>query len=227
MFLQSVEYVQPLSIRPPSVCHHVSRNARYGWPQCSRRFALLPALGLVLLVARYRQSTDSDRRQMRWPLATAAVVVLGLLVSGLLEDVIGPAGQAGVFVPAAAALPSSFLIGMLRHSEELERLAEVEASRSRLVEATVLERRRIERDLHEGAQQRLIGLLTQIELARERVETHDPATARELEHIREGLRAAHQELRELAQGIFPSTLTDHGLAEAVRSAMTRMPGSPT
>lgn len=196
MFLQSVEYVQPLSIRPPSVCHHVSRNARYGWPQCSRRFALLPALGLVLLVARYRQSTDSDRRQMRWPLATAAVVVLGLLVSGLLEDVIGPAGQAGVFVPAAAALPSSFLIGMLRHSEELERLAEVEASRSRLVEATVLERRRIERDLHEGAQQRLIGLLTQIELARERVETHDPATARELEHIREGLRAAHQELRD-------------------------------
>ena len=189
--------------------------------------SMAPMLGLVLLVMRYTRSPASDRVQMRWPLVTAAVVAAGLVTTGLLEDVLGPAGQTAVFVPAAAALPASFLIGLLRHSEEAERLAAVEASRARLVEAATSERRRIERDLHDGAQQRLIGVLARVELARDRVHGLDPQAARELEEIREGIRGAHQELRELARGIYPPALTDHGLAEAVRSAMTRMPGSPT
>ena len=189
--------------------------------------SLAPVLGLVLLLARYPRSSAADRRQMRWPLVTAAVVAAGLVSTGLLEDLLGPAGQTAFFVPAAVALPASFLIGLLRHSEEAERLAAVEASRARLVEAATSERRRIERDLHDGAQQRLIGLLARVEVARDRVQGLDPQAARELEDIREGIRGAHQELRELALGIYPPALTDHGLAEAVRSAMTRMPGSPT
>ncbi|HEV2086708.1 MAG TPA: histidine kinase [Cryptosporangiaceae bacterium] len=189
--------------------------------------SMVPVLGLMLLVARYPRSPAADRVQMRWPLVTTVVVAAGLVTTGLLEDVLGPAGQAAVFVPAAAALPASFLIGLLRHSEEAERVAAVAASRARLVEAATSERRRIERDLHDGAQQRLIGLLARVELARERVAAIDPQAAREFEEIREGIRSAHQELRELAQGIYPPALSDHGLAEAVRSAMARMPGSPT
>ena len=189
--------------------------------------SFLPVLGLALLMARYPRSSASDRVQMRWPLVTALVVAVGLVTSGLLEDVLGPAGQAAVFVPAAAALPASFLVGLLRHSEEAARVAAVEASRARLVEAATGERRRIERDLHDGAQQQLIGLLTKVELVRERIGAVDPEAARELEEIREGMRRAHRELRELALGIYPPALTDHGLAEAVRSAMSRMPGSPT
>lgn len=79
--------------------------------------SLAPVLGLVLLGVRYPRSPAADRTQMRWPLVTAAVVAAGLVTTGLLEDVLGPAGQAAVFVPAAAVLPASFLIGLLRHSE--------------------------------------------------------------------------------------------------------------
>jgi signal transduction histidine kinase len=90
------------------------------------------------------------------------------------------------------------------------------ASRARLVETAASERRRIERDLHDGAQQRLTALLVHLELAAERARA-DPSTAvAALEAAEEEVSAATDELRELAHGIHPSVLTDHGLADALR-----------
>jgi signal transduction histidine kinase len=133
--------------------------------------------------------------------------------------------QAALFVTAGAALPASFLVGLLRHTEQADRLAAVEDSRARLVEVADRERRRIERDLHDGAQQQLLGLLTRVELARASLGDSEPGAGvdAELRAIGEGIREVHRDLRELARGIHPPVLTDCGLAEAVASAATRLP----
>ncbi len=90
------------------------------------------------------------------------------------------------------------------------------ASRARIVESAADERRRIERDLHDGAQQRLTALLVRLQLAAERAR-EDPATGvAALEAAQAEVAVATDELRELARGIHPSVVTDHGLADALR-----------
>ena len=95
------------------------------------------------------------------------------------------------------------------------RVEELRASRARIVRAGDEERRRLERDLHDGAQQRLVALALNLKLARASVES-DPAAATELldDAIAE-LVEATAELRELARGIHPAILTDRGLDAAV------------
>jgi signal transduction histidine kinase len=86
---------------------------------------------------------------------------------------------------------------------------------ARLVAAAAAERRRIERNLHDGAQQRLVAVSMSLGLAATKLLT-DPATASALlGEARATLNTALQELRELSRGIHPSTLTDHGLAAAM------------
>jgi signal transduction histidine kinase len=92
---------------------------------------------------------------------------------------------------------------------------EVRRSRARLVEAADAERRRIERDLHDGAQHRLISLAGKLRRARE------PGSEGLLEEVEADLLLAIDELRELAQGVRPSTLADFGLAGAIKSIAAR------
>src|SRR6478609_8376172 len=100
-----------------------------------------------------------------------------------------------------------------RHEVERARMQELRASQARIIEAADAARRRIERDLHDGAQQHLVALA--LEVRRARAE-RDPATAVAfLEHVGEGLARASAELRELAHGIHPAVLTERGLAAAV------------
>jgi signal transduction histidine kinase len=110
-------------------------------------------------------------------------------------------------------------------AEEVERqLAEVRASRARIVTATDAERRRVERDLHDGAQQRLISL--SMELGRLRAaagRAPDPELAGALAGLAGELDAAIEELRELARGILPPILSDAGLGPAVESLALRAP----
>lgn len=183
---------------------------------------LAPLVGLSLLLARYPPAPEADRAQMRWPILTTAVLVIGILTTGLIEATIGAPIQAALFVVGGAALPASFLVGLLRHSAEAERLAATQASRARIAEASEAERRRIERDLHDGAQQQLIALLSRVELARSEHPAADDPVRVELDAIAEGISEVHRDLRELARGIHPAILTDRGLPEAVTSAAARL-----
>lgn len=103
-----------------------------------------------------------------------------------------------------------------------ERLVEVTRSRARLVDAFAIERRRIERDLHDGAQQRLVALNMQIGLARLEVPAGSPA-GEPLARAHELAKQALTELRELIRGVHPQILTDRGLAAAVKDIADRAP----
>jgi len=110
-----------------------------------------------------------------------------------------------------------------RLAAEVEaQLQEVRASRARIVEAGDLERRRVERDLHDGAQQRLVSLSLELQVARRAVgDGGDPAVRRSLDRAAEEALSALAELRDLAIGIHPLILTESGLGEAVESLADR------
>ncbi|MGW4061398.1 sensor histidine kinase [Amycolatopsis sp. NPDC004747] len=112
-----------------------------------------------------------------------------------------------------------------RLTAELEqRLAEVRASRARLVAAGDEERRRLERDLHDGAQQRLVSVVLLLRMAARRSGTDLPPELRALlTGAVDELQTAITELRELARGIRPAILTEAGLVAAVRSLADRIP----
>jgi signal transduction histidine kinase len=101
-------------------------------------------------------------------------------------------------------------------------LREVLRSRARLVDAFEIERRRIERDLHDGAQQRLVALSMSLGLARLDLPPDSPVAER-LAGAHEEAKRALAELRELIRGVHPRVLTDRGLAAAVREVAGRSP----
>ena len=102
-----------------------------------------------------------------------------------------------------------------------EKLDQVRASRSRIIEATDAERRRIERDLHDGVQQHVLGLAAQLTAAVHR--TDDPAAHEAFLEARDGLREVLAKLRALAHGIHPAVLTQGGLRPALEDVAERLP----
>jgi PAS domain S-box-containing protein len=99
---------------------------------------------------------------------------------------------------------------------------ELAASRARLVEAGDAERRRLERNLHDGAQQRLVATSLSVRLAAGRAEA-DPQLRSMLDRASEELALALEELRELARGLHPAILSDHGLPAALQTLADRAP----
>ena len=102
-------------------------------------------------------------------------------------------------------------------------MVDLEESRRRIAQAADLERARIERDLHDGAQQRLISLRIRLGLAEELLNTSPAAGVAHLHALGNEVDLALEDLRALAHGVYPPLLTDHGLPEALRSVAAQAP----
>jgi signal transduction histidine kinase len=186
-------------------------------------------LGLFALVLeratrRWRQADPFERLQLT-PVYACALLTWLLVTAA--EAGAGGAAWWAAFV-ASALLPFAFLGGLLRsHVSHLDaelqaRLEELRASRARIMEAGDAERRRLERDLHDGAQSRLVGLALLLRSARTRAAA-DAELAQLLDRAQDELQTSLEELRELARGIHPAVLTDRGLEPALHSLVSRAP----
>ena len=209
----------------------------------------IPAVAatIVYVFLHWKRSDRRDRRVLSPVLLTGAIafgflfVQLVLDQSGLPETAVTVAFIAGVM--AFSVLPFAFLLGLLRlrigRDEEIRtaltaenrqltaeleaKVAELRASRTRIVEAGYEERRRVERDLHDGAQQRLVALTMSLRLVRGKLASDPDGAAELLDEAMEELGQATAELRELARGIHPAVLSDRGLGAALSGLADRSP----
>jgi signal transduction histidine kinase len=130
--------------------------------------------------------------------------------AGLLDD---PGLAEEVAAASRLALENERL-----QAELAAQLQDLRASRTRIIATGDTERRRLERDLHDGAQQRLVSLALSLRLARSKLQpAADPARSSRIDQAEDELRVALGELRELAHGIFPAVLADEGLAAAMEA----------
>jgi signal transduction histidine kinase len=151
--------------------------------------------------------------------ATTRLEASGRTIAVLIHD---PAvGEQRELVGSVAAATRLALENERLTAEVRTQLDEVRASRARIVAAGDAERRRVERDLHDGAQQRLVTLALSLQMARESVNGADPALAATLGRATAELEQALAELRELARGLHPTILTEDGLGAAVQALADR------
>jgi signal transduction histidine kinase len=183
-------------------------------------YAGLFALVLVRSVRHWRAASEFERLQLT-PVYTFALLTF-LLVT-VAQAGVEPAWWAA-FV-AAGLTPFAFLGGLLR-SHLRESHDQVRASRARIVQAGDAARRKLERDLHDGAQSRLVALSLLLHRARRRADG-DAELALLLDQAQEELGTGLAELRELARGIHPAVLTDRGLESALDALVARAPVAVT
>ncbi|GIF35967.1 sensor histidine kinase [Actinoplanes xinjiangensis] len=183
----------------------------------------LPAYGIegILLIPLWIWlGTDSYGYGMFWPIETIGEGFLSLPQGALILS-IGIA--AAPYLRRFDALFNRLFLAPTRAAELRMRVSRLTATRADTVDAQAAELRRIERDLHDGAQARLVALGMTIGLAEEIVDA-DPATARKLlAEARESSTAALVELRHLVRGIHPPVLAERGLEGAVRALAMALP----
>jgi len=179
---------------------------------------------LVRSVRHWRRASEFERLQLT-PVYVCAL--LAFLLVTVAQAGVGDAAWWAAFV-ATGLTPFAFLGGLLRShvshlgAELRESHEELRASRARIVQAGDAARRKIERDLHDGAQSRLVALSLLLRSARRRADD-DAELASLLDRAQDELQTGLGELRELARGIHPAVLTDRGLEPALDALVARSP----
>jgi signal transduction histidine kinase len=183
-----------------------------------------PALELAFWMPELRRYVDADGAPAELPAeddpqrTVTEVDHHGEPVAAIVHDRAQDTGTV-----RAAGTATALLLENQRLDAELRaRLVELQASRARLVEAADDERRRLERDLHDGAQSRLVALALSLRLARMK-ESDGSDTAALLDASIDELGVSLKELRDLARGIHPAVLSERGLEPAVRALAARAP----
>jgi signal transduction histidine kinase len=167
---------------------------------------------------------DAGGNPVRDPTASPGQVATRLVRSGRTIAVISHSGAAS---EVGSQIGPAVLLGLDNErlqAEVLAQLRELRASRARVVDTADAERRKLERDLHDGAQQRLLALAYDIRLARATADTHeDSATATMLARAVDEANDAIGDLRELAHGIYPAVLAEAGLGPALEAIADTSP----
>jgi signal transduction histidine kinase len=182
-----------------------------------------PSLTLAYWLPEYRSWTDVEGREIELPVdeegrATTVIARDGEPLAALqhdasLED--EPELLQAVSAAAGIALETARL-----HAELAARLDELKGSRVRVIEAGQRERQRLERNLHDGAQQRLVALSLELTLLKRRLDD-DPETSSGIDHARDEIASSLEELRDVARGLHPAVVSGHGLAVALESLAAR------
>ena len=174
-------------------------------------------LGLLLAPAYYWALPDGDwiaSLQVDTLLEAVAAVPVGALI--LLLGIPGLSALGRLYGWLAAQL-----LGSNADPELTAQVHELQDARSRIIAAADAERRRIERDLHDGAQQRLVALALNLRMAEQRAASGDPAAGELVRQAGEEAQLALKELRDLARGIHPAILTNRGLPAALEDLASR------
>jgi signal transduction histidine kinase len=184
-----------------------------------------PSLEVVYWVPEYQRYADRDGRAIELPASPGRATTLidredGTHVAALVHDV--SLREEPALLEAVTATGGFALENERLHAELRARLEELKGSRARIIEAAQAERQRLERDLHDGAQQRLVALSLELGLLEERFAGDAEATTA-LEQTRCEVTESLRELRQLAQGIHPAVVTAHGLSVALKTLAARSP----
>jgi signal transduction histidine kinase len=176
-------------------------------------------LGLRLLFAPVYPEPFADGDWIEWLGVDTVGEAFALVPLGALILLAG--------IPALSALARLYgwlaaqLLGSNADPELTAQVTELQDARSRIIAAADAERRRIERDLHDGAQQRLVALALNLRIAEQRAESGDPGAAELVRKAGEEAQLALKELRDLARGIHPAILTNRGLPAALEDLAAR------
>jgi signal transduction histidine kinase len=184
-----------------------------------------PSLTLAYWLPEFASWADLEGRKVELPApqsgrATTLIDRNGAPMAALLHDPAledEPELLAAVGAAAGIALENGRL-----QAEQTAHLEELKGSRARVIEAGQKERQRLERDLHDGAQQRLVALSLELSLLEKQL-ANDPETATRLDRARNEIAVSLDELRTVARGLHPAVLSGHGLEVALQSIAAHSP----
>jgi signal transduction histidine kinase len=184
-----------------------------------------PTLSLIYWLPQYGSWADQDGNPTTLPEPSGGRGVTlvkhnGEQVAALVYD--ASLGDEPELVEAVSAAAAIALENGRLEAELRARLQDLHGSRTRVVEAQQNERRRLERDLHDGAQQRLVALALELGVLAEHANT-DPATQTRLKRARGEVALSLDELRDVARGLHPAVVSGHGLAIALESLVAVTP----